>query len=100
MLRRADQAARSTDARVHEVEITHADSTKRFVVANSDGVWAEDRQYLSRFSVAALALEGEKRQQGFAAAGGCVDAGYFESERTPETVAREAAESAITLLAA
>src|SRR4029077_18206549 len=37
---------------------------------------------------------------GFAAAGGCVDADYFERERTPETVARESAATAITLLSA
>jgi TldD protein len=100
MLRRADDTARSFDARIREVEIAHADSTKAFAVANSDGLWAEDRQYLSRFSVNALALEGDQRQQAFAAAGGCVDAGYFEHDRSPETVAREAAQSAITLLSA
>ena len=65
LLRRADDAARSFDARMREVEIALADSTKRFVVANSDGLWAEERQYLSRFSVSTLALDGEARQQGF-----------------------------------
>jgi TldD protein len=100
MLRRADDTARSFDPRIREVEIAHADSTKSFAVANSDGLWAEDRQYLSRFSVNALALEGEQRQQAFAAGGGCVDAGYFENERSPEQIANDAAQSAITLLSA
>ena len=100
LLRRADEAARARDARVREVEVTHADSTKSFVVANSEGLWAEDRQFLSRLAVTVLALEGDQRQQGFAAAGGCVEAGYFEHERTPETVAAEAAGTAITLLGA
>ena len=100
LLQRADQAARAHDRRIREVEIAHADSTKAFVVANSDGLWAEDRQFLARLSVSTLALEGDGRQQGFAAAGGCVDADYFERERTPEMVAREAAGSAITLLSA
>ncbi|HTM58541.1 MAG TPA: TldD/PmbA family protein, partial [Candidatus Udaeobacter sp.] len=100
MLRRADAAARSFDPRIREVEIAHADSTKSFVVANSDGLWAEDRQFLARLSILALALDGDERQQGFAAAGGCVEAAYFETERTPETVAREAAGTAITLLGA
>jgi TldD protein len=100
LLRRADDAARAFDARVREVEVGLADSTKRFVVANSDGLWAEEQQYLSRLSVSTLALEGDQRQQGFAAGGGCVEADYFETVRTPETVAREAAETAVTLLSA
>jgi TldD protein len=94
---RADETAR-TDARIHEVSVGFGDSSKSFVVANSDGVWAEDRQFLCRLSVQALALAGDQRQQGFAAGGGCVDASYFERERTPEDVAREAAGIAVTLL--
>ncbi len=100
LLQRADDAARSHDARVHEVSIGLGDAAKAFLVANSDGGWAADRAYLSRLVVSALALEGDQRQSGFAAAGGCVDAAYFEQQRSPETVAREAAASAVTLLSA
>jgi TldD protein len=97
---RANQAGRAHDPRVHEVTVSLADASKRFVVANSDGLWAEDRQYLSRLSVVALALDGDNRQQGFAAGGGSIEAGYFERERTPETIAAEAAGMAVTLLGA
>ena len=100
LMRRADDAARSFDGRVREVEIGLADSTKSFVVANSDGRWAEERQFLTRLSVSTLALEAEGRQQGYAAGGGCVNAEYFETERTPERIAREAAETAVALLSA
>jgi TldD protein len=100
MLRRADDAARSSDARIHEVSVGFADAAKSFLVANSDGTWAEDRTFLSRLTVTALALDGANRQSGFAAAGGCVESGYFESERSPEQVAREAATTAVTLLSA
>ncbi len=100
LVRRANQAARAHDRRIHEVSVALGDSSKSFVVANSDGLWAEERNYLTRLSVTALALEGDLRQSGFAACGGCVEAGYFESVRTPEAVARDAAGTAITLLAA
>ena len=100
LLRRSDDAARSFDGRVREVEVGLADSTKSFVVANSDGLWAEERQFLTRLSVSTLALEGEGRQQGFAAGGGCVNAEYFETQRSPEVIAREAAETAVALLGA
>ncbi|MGH7730308.1 MAG: TldD/PmbA family protein, partial [Candidatus Eiseniibacteriota bacterium] len=100
LCRRANQAARAHDPRIREVTVTHADSAKRLVVANSEGLWAGDRQYLTRLAVQALALDGAGRQQGFAAGGGCVEADYFERERTSETIAREAAAMAVTLLGA
>ena len=100
LLRRANDAARGHDRRIHEVSTALADATKRFVVANSDGVWAEDEQFLSRLTVSALALDGDQRQQGFETAGGSVDRDYFERVRTPESVAGEAARVAITLLSA
>jgi TldD protein len=100
LLRRADDAARGHDGRVHEVSAVMADSASRFLIANSDGLWAEDRQYLARFAVTAFAREGDSSQHGFSAGGGCVEAAYFERERTPEQVALEAARVAVTLLRA
>ena len=100
MLRRADAVARGHDGRVREVTVNLATANKSFLVANTDGVWAEDRAFLSRLVVSALALEGDQRQEGFAAAGGCVEAAYFERDGSPETVAAEAAASAVLLLSA
>ena len=99
MLRRADAAARGHDGRVHEVAATFADSARACVIANSDGLWAEDRHFLSRLTVTAFAAAGDVRQHGTATGGGSVEAGYFAA-RTPEQVAREAAGVAVTLLGA
>jgi len=85
---------------VREVSVSLGTSAKSFLVANSDGVWAEDRTHLSRLVVSALALDGDQRQESFGAAGGCVEAGYYATQRTPEAVAREAAASAVLLLSA
>ena len=63
-------------------------------------VLADDRQFLSRLTVSALALEGHERQEGYATGGGSVEAGYYERERTPEEIATEAAGTAISLLGA
>ena len=100
LLRRADAAARGHDGRVREVSIQLATNAKSFLVANTDGVWAEDRTFLSRLVVSALALEGDERQESFAAGGGCVDVSYFERERSPEDIAIEAAAGAVLLLSA
>ena len=70
ILQRADRTARAHDPRVHEVSVSLGTSAKSFLVANSDGDWAEDRNHLSRLVVTALALADGERQEGFAAAGG------------------------------
>jgi len=98
LVERANHAARGHDPRIHEVSVTLSDSSKSFLVANSDGLWAVDRQFLTRLTVSALALQGDERQEGFSTGGGSVEAGYFESERTPEEIAAEAAATAVTLL--
>ena len=100
LLRRADAAARGHDGRIREVTVQFAASAKSFLVANTDGDWADDRTFLSRLVVSALAVEAEGRQEGFAAAGGAVEAAYYERERAPEAVALEAAGSAVLLLSA
>ncbi len=100
LIERANHTARAHDSRIHEVSVTLGDSSKSFLVANSDGLWADDRQFLTRLTVSALALEGSERQEGYAAGGGCVEASYFERERTPEEIATEAASTAVTLLGA
>jgi TldD protein len=100
MLRRCDEAARGHDPRVREVSASFNGSAKSFLVANSDGVWAEDRTHLSRLVVSALAIDGDERQESYASGGGCVDASYYAHERTPESIALEAASGAVLLLAA
>jgi TldD protein len=100
MLERANDTARAHDPRIREVSASFGDSARSFIVANSDGVWAEDRQFVSRFGVNTLALDGDNRQAGHAVAGGAVNPDYYTTARPPETVAREAAAMAITLLGA
>lgn len=100
LLRRANDAARAHDPRIREVGAHFVDATRDLLVANSDGTWADDRQSLSRLTVSVLALEGDNRQQGMAVAGGAVERAHFEKERPPETVAAEAAATAVTLLTA
>ncbi|HEV2105423.1 MAG TPA: metallopeptidase TldD-related protein [Candidatus Eisenbacteria bacterium] len=100
MLRRADTAARGHDPRVREVSVSFAAAAKSFLVAGSDGTWAEDGAHLSRLVVSALALEGDRRQESAESAGGCVEGDYYVSVRPPEAVAVEAARGAVLLLGA
>jgi len=100
LCRRANAAARARDPRIKQVQVIMADTAKAILVANSEGVWAEDRQFISRLACLPTAIEGSNRQAGIAMAGGAVEVDYFEKVRTPEEMATEAADSAIALLSA
>jgi TldD protein len=100
MLNLANDTARAHDSRIREVSASFGDAARSFIVAKSDGVWAEDRQFVSRLGVSVLALEGDNRQSGFAVAGGAVNPEHYLTEHTPDQVAVKAASMAITLLGA
>jgi TldD protein len=77
-----------------------ADSSKAVLVANSEGLWVEDRQFITRLGVNATAIDGTNRQAGFDTAGGAIELDYFTNVKTPEQCAQTAADTAIALLGA
>jgi len=98
-LTRADQAARDYDKRIHQVTVGYGDSAKAILIANSEGLLVEDRQFISRMRIAPVAVEGSVRQSSHKDAGGSVDEDYFESV-SPEEMGRQAAAEAVELLSA
>jgi len=99
LVRRADEAARSYDSRVFQVQATYADTLKHVLVATSDGALSFDRQPMARMNVSALAREGNGvPQRGYAGGGGRVGLDFFHNEKTPEQFAIEAARQAILQL--
>ncbi len=97
--RRVDEAARAVDGRIQQVTVNYGDTSRRLLVANSIGTWAEDEQYVTRLTANALALDGTNRQSANGRLGGQVEADYFEKNQ-PEQVGRQAAEQAIEKLGA
>ena len=97
---RANKAAHAYDKRIKQVIATYADSTKRVMVANTRGHFAEDTQDLCRLSTHVVA-EGKKgdRRTGFYGGGGRVHFTHFDTF-TPELVATEAARQAVCTLGA
>ncbi len=99
LLLRADDVARAEGASITQVQVSLGDSTRRFVVANSEGVFAADDQVRTRFNVSCVATGDTGMQTGYrpvAATRG------FEL-LTPDVIdeaARAAAQQAITKLAA
>jgi TldD protein len=99
LLRRIDDAARSAGAAIVQVSAGYGDSRRRILVANTDGVLAEDEQVraLVRMSVVASADTG--MQTGFQSAGQTVGFEMFDAVDV-EALARDAARMALTKLKA
>ncbi len=101
LVKRADEAARSADPRVFQVQATYTDSVKHVLVATSEGVLSFDTQPMARLSVSVLAQDENKRpEQGYQGGGGRVPFEFFLEQKTPEYFAREAVRQAIVQLGA
>jgi TldD protein len=98
LVMRADQAARAYDPRIKEVRAGYADELRRILVVASDGTLAEDTQPLARMSVFCIARSDATSSRGQSGGGGRVGLDYFQTEKTPEHFAREAARQAIIQL--
>jgi TldD protein len=101
LIQRANEAARSADARVFQVQASYIDALKHVMVVTSDGVFSTDRQPMARMNVMVLAREGNGTpQRGHAGGGGRVALDFFGGDKSPEAFAKEAVRQAIIQLSA
>jgi len=99
VLQRADAAARAQSDSIRQVSAAYADAHRRILVANSDGLLAEDDQVRTRFMVQCVAVGDTGMQTGMEAPGRTVGFELFD-EIDPEDVARTAADRALAMLRA
>jgi TldD protein len=97
LLRRADAAARSEGGSIRSVTASYADSRRRILVANSDGLLTDDDQVRTRFGVQSVAAGDTGMQTGYESPGRTLGFEYFD-EFDVETIARTSARRAITML--
>ncbi len=100
LVMRADKAARAYNSRIFQVRASYADELRRILVIGSDGTFATDFQPLARMNVLCIAKDGDVPARGSAGGGGRVSLEYFQTEKTPEYFAAEAARQAIVQLGA
>ncbi len=98
LVNRADIAARAYDPRIKEVRVGYADELRKILVIGSDGSFAEDSQPMARLNVFCLAKSGSESSRGTSGGGGRVAIDFFQTEKTPEHFAKEAARQAIIQL--
>lgn len=99
LLRRADEVARSQGGAITQVSASYGDSRRRILVANSDGLLAEDDQTRTLFVVGVVASGDAGMQTGRRSIGHTMGFELFDRYQV-EDLAREAAEQALTKLAA
>ncbi len=99
LLRRADESARTADGSISQVSARYGDSRRRILVANSDGLLADDDQVRSLFSVGVVATGDSGMQTGRQSVGHTVGFELFDRYEV-EDLARVAADRAVTKLVA
>ncbi len=99
LLQRADGAARAAGGDIRQVSASYADSRRRILIANSDGLLTGDDQVRTLFTVGAVALGDTGMQTGRESIGHTIGFELFDRYDVEE-LARAAAERALTKLAA
>ena len=99
LLRRADAAARAAGAGIRQVTAMYADNRRRILVANSDGLFANDDQVRTRFAVSAVASGDTGMQTGMQSHGFTRGFEMFD-DLDVEELGRLAAEQALRKLSA
>lgn len=100
LVMRADRSARAYDPRIIQVRAGYSDELRRIMVVGSDGTFASDTQPLARFNVFVIAKQEKELARGTSGGGGRVGIDFFQTEKTPEHFAHEAARQAIIQLGA
>jgi TldD protein len=99
LLLTADEAARAAGGAITQVSARYADSRRRILVANSDGVLASDDQVKTLFSVSCVASGDTGMQTGRESVGHTVGFELFDRYDVADLAGR-AAQRALTKLAA
>jgi TldD protein len=99
LLSRADDVARSAGDAISQVSVSYGDNRRRILVANSDGLLAEDDTVRTFFAVSCVATGDTGMQTGRESIGHTVGFELFDMYDVDE-LARRAAGRALTKLAA
>ncbi len=99
LMTRADEVARASADAITQVQVGLADSTRRFLVANSEGVFAADEQVRTRFAVSCVATGDGGMQTGYRPLAATRGFEHLTLEAIEEA-ARGAAHQAVTKLTA
>ncbi|MDD2482453.1 MAG: TldD/PmbA family protein, partial [Lutispora sp.] len=96
-LKDAYNAAKDYSQEIAQVMSSYMDVDQRVVIANSEGLYTEDRRIRSRFAVQAIASDGKENQTGYEAPGKGMGFELFDMV-DPASCGKEASRIAVTML--
>lgn len=99
MLKLGSSAAYGYNELISQTNLSYSESTQNVIIANSEGLWAEDERVRTRIAVSAVASEGNEKQTGYFGPG-ALKGFEFCNTIDIENIAKEAARSAVTMLKA
>lgn len=100
LLRIGDEAAKSYDKRVVQVQSTLLNTDRSILIANTDGLLTADRNVRTRIAFNVIASDGHENQSGSYGPGRLMGLELFDEIVDPADAARRAAAQAITNLGA
>ena len=71
ILRAANSAARAVGVDIKQVSCIYADTEQNVIIANSEGLYAEDTRIRTRMACSAVADNGKEKQTAFEGPGAC-----------------------------
>lgn len=99
LVRKASEAGWARDRRIRQVSVGYVDQTKKVLVADSKGNWAEDEFSATRLTVSVVAADGPAVQTGHEGPGRLQGFEFFK-QIDPTEVAILAADRALKMLEA
>lgn len=96
-IRRINEAARAEGEQVSQVDITLLEKKQNILIANSEGLWAEDERNYIRAVAIVIAGDGKERQTS-SAGPGALSGFEFIKGLDPVKLGKETAQSALLML--
>ena len=97
VMRRGYTAAKEYDSEISQVRVSYSDLKQNILVANSEGIWAEDERVRGRIRIESVASSGTEMQTGSMGPGASKGFEFFEKIDI-ESYGREASRIAKTIL--
>ncbi|MDS0528103.1 TldD/PmbA family protein [Clostridium sp. SHJSY1] len=97
VMKSAYRSAKEFSSDISQVSVSYLDKDQKILVANTEGIYAEDRRIRTRLAISAIASKGNENQTGFEGPGAHKGFELFE-QIDPEYYGREAARTAYTML--
>ncbi|NLP47149.1 MAG: TldD/PmbA family protein [Epulopiscium sp.] len=99
LMKRGYESAKNYDSLIRQATVNYLDEEQNVLIANSDGVLAEDQRIRTRISIQAVAAQDGEMQVGFYGPGASMGFEFFDTVNV-EDVGKEAARIAKTMILA